>query len=402
MPTEEPTRPRPSNVIELHGLHHLHEGSTLVLSIAHHDPEDECYWLIGVSDALTIAEFLDVLRICLANGTPSAATELLFYDPATSALADAESPLYFYFAELGDAATVEIVTTAGTARATGTGGVSAAATPEVTPLSIELIEAFLRDSGTPEALCIGGGTDIDIDSINAALTGEDRTQSVLATVRPPVRSIIDRSGIFDFVPLLQALDLTRPLTLDAATLAQCRHLPVHEGIQPAQGDISSSQTDGTAEQGAGDAPRELSDTTPGDAPPGINHPTPGDVACEINHPTLGDVPLGPSGPTPGIDAAWTLILCAATLGPDDLRAEIAEQTMAALGWVNDDGSPLAYHDIILLGEPTTSALAELGVDGEHGTSPVERLELCRAILAAEWVLAESAGEDPHQTQPSIP
>ena len=124
---------------------------------------------------------------------------------------------------------------------------------------LDVREAFARDEATPDALCIGGSGTIDglwrggrvvnvaapggvgrgggrggdagaaagdprggnagnpgsaaggpdIAAINELLTGEQSIRNTLATARDDVVDLIERSGVFEFVPLLQALDLRR-------------------------------------------------------------------------------------------------------------------------------------------------------------------------------------------------
>jgi len=85
----------------------------------------------------------------------------------------------------------------------------------------------------PRALCVGGsgafgGVEFDLAGINAELTGTTTIREVLAATHPAVRDIIDRSGIFDFVPLLQALDLGRAVDLPPSVQAELAELPVEE------------------------------------------------------------------------------------------------------------------------------------------------------------------------------
>lgn len=94
---------------------------------------------------------------------------------------------------------------------------------------LHCLEIYPRDNGTPRALCIGGsgGFTIDFDqaAINAELTGTDTIRSVLSHVRPEVIDLVDRTGVFDFIPLLQALELHRDTLIDAPTTRACRALP---------------------------------------------------------------------------------------------------------------------------------------------------------------------------------
>ncbi|MCK7675955.1 hypothetical protein [Corynebacterium pygosceleis] len=102
---------------------------------------------------------------------------------------------------------------------------------------IEVIESYPRDRGTPRALCIGGsgslppdgsGPQFDPADINAELTGTETITSTLALVDEAVSDLINRSRIFDFIPLLQALDLARPVHLDDRTRTVLDTLPLEE------------------------------------------------------------------------------------------------------------------------------------------------------------------------------
>ena len=98
-------------------------------------------------------------------------------------------------------------------------------------VTLTAVESYPRDAGTPRALCVGGsgafgGGEFDLAGINAALTGTTTIRSVLEVTEPAVRDIITRSGIFDFVPLLQALDLLRGGGLPRGTVELLHRLPV--------------------------------------------------------------------------------------------------------------------------------------------------------------------------------
>ncbi|ANE02943.1 hypothetical protein [Corynebacterium crudilactis] len=102
-------------------------------------------------------------------------------------------------------------------------------------INLHCVEFYPRDNGTPRALCIGGsgglGTDFDQASINAELTGTDTIRDVLSSVRPEVIDLVDRTGVFDFIPLLQALDLKREPLIDAIRHRTCRTLPVENSAE---------------------------------------------------------------------------------------------------------------------------------------------------------------------------
>ncbi|MDY5784834.1 hypothetical protein [Corynebacterium sp.] len=72
--------------------------------------------------------------------------------------------------------------------------------------------AYPRDAATPNAVCIAGAGDFtdapfDITEVNRRLVGDDTANGVLATIHPEARDVITRSRMFDFVLLLQALDV---------------------------------------------------------------------------------------------------------------------------------------------------------------------------------------------------
>ena len=99
--------------------------------------------------------------------------------------------------------------------------------------TIEVTEIYPRDGGSPQALCIGGsnsfpGSDFDLTTINSALTGQDAIDEALQLVKDPVHSLIERSMLFDFVPLVQAMDLAREVELDADKKVVIAKLPLED------------------------------------------------------------------------------------------------------------------------------------------------------------------------------
>ncbi|WIM67871.1 hypothetical protein QP027_00235 [Corynebacterium breve] len=102
---------------------------------------------------------------------------------------------------------------------------------------LHLGEKWPRDEGTPRALCIGGigefqGRPFDLTDVNAELTGTDTVQQVLSNARGEVCRVIERTRIFDFVPLLQAMDLERPTAVDAETREILAELPLEQDDEP--------------------------------------------------------------------------------------------------------------------------------------------------------------------------
>ncbi|SES04364.1 hypothetical protein [Corynebacterium cystitidis] len=87
-----------------------------------------------------------------------------------------------------------------------------------------------RDEDTPRLLCVGGvgelpGSSFDLAEINASLVDERVVDSVLAATRPDVRDVIERAKIFDFIPLLQAIDLDRHVDLSSPVESALESLP---------------------------------------------------------------------------------------------------------------------------------------------------------------------------------
>ncbi|QPK79250.1 hypothetical protein G7Y31_00475 [Corynebacterium lizhenjunii] len=95
--------------------------------------------------------------------------------------------------------------------------------------TLSVADCYPRDAGTPQALCVGGsgsfGAGFDIADINAQLTGAETADTVLSHARAEVRDLVDRSQLSDFISLLQAVDLARPVTLPPHTRAALASLP---------------------------------------------------------------------------------------------------------------------------------------------------------------------------------
>lgn len=179
---------------------------------------------------------------------------------------------------------------------------------------IEVIDAYPRDQGTPRALCLGGSgslgsVEFDLPLINQELTGRNTIDSVLSLTKPQLRAMIERAELFDFVPLLQAIDLTQA--------SHSLNLPLPLERDPA-----------------------------------------------------------------ARDAFWSLVLVLACFAEPAVTDELLETTMATLGWVEDDGSPLTAPAIRALCAESLQQLARVGAYGRFAKSPVERLDIYRELLAA--------------------
>ncbi|QTH59694.1 hypothetical protein J5O04_00655 [Corynebacterium hindlerae] len=178
-------------------------------------------------------------------------------------------------------------------------------------VDVRVVDAYPRDEGTPRALCIGGAgslnDDFNLATVNTELTGRETVSAVLSLAHPELRELIERGSLYDFVPLLQAIDL-------------------RQALQPAS-----------------------------------EFPLESDPAAR--------------------DAYWAMVLVLSCFSDPDMSDQLLEGTMAALGWVEDDGSPLTAAAIRALCSSSLARLAELGAYGRHAKSPVDRLEIYRNLLA---------------------
>lgn len=185
-------------------------------------------------------------------------------------------------------------------------------------ITIETIDSYPRDAGTPQALCVGGSggfddADFNPSIINARLTGKDTIRRVLSHAVPNIRRIIERTRLFDFVALLQAIDLSRDVSLTPEAEKICRQLPLET------------------------EPRS-------------------------------------------IDAFWSTILGLSCLSGDELGDEVTETTMAALGWGCPQGGKLAGPAIRELCRDSLQALSSIGAYRSDALSVVDRLDIYRRLL----------------------
>lgn len=317
------------NIVAFPGVRVAAEPATLIIGAVLNEEPKVVHRQFGINDRLTLRELSDALRI-------------MFGWPGESA------PVKF---TLDGVASRGVVAGPGAARGrtAGRGGVAAEETVSVTVPQdtvigdvlqdvgdtltwhwglwdhrLDVREAFARDEATPDALCIGGSGTIDapadgpdIAAINERLTGEQSILNTLSTAREDVVDLIERSGVFEFVPLLQALDLKRSPggTCTPEECARMRALPAED---------------------------------------------PGDAA--------------------GRDAALATILCLSALTDEDIRHDVTSHVMDSLGWVADDGTPLTGEDVEELCPSTWAVLEELGIVGEEQVGAVAKLDLLREAL----------------------
>lgn len=291
------------------------ESLTVILQVSNVRDDAEVHRHIGINDALTFAQLHEVLVTC--------------FD-----LPPEESPWHFYRvdkdADKGvdkDAASTRADQRTESRRIDPSHHVAEFLWREeevveftwgLWDFSLTVADIYPRDSGTPQALCVGGsgsfpGSRFDLTAINAELTGQAVIDEVLTYLTPPARGIIERSRLFDFVPLLQALDLSRDVELSPEILQKLSTLP-----------------------------REVT--------------------------------------TEGHDAFWSVVLGLACMGAQDLMDAVTVTSMEALGWIDDDGEELTADEIWGMCEASTAVLASVGAWGPEAAAPVDRLDIFRAVL----------------------
>ena len=168
------------------------EPLTVICQVSNVSADVEVHRQIGFSDALTFEQLHHVLEVCFG-------------------LPDEDSPWHFF--EHHEARGARIDPKHQVSEFLWREGVQLDYVWGLWDFSLVVVDIYPRDSGTPESLCVGGSgaftQPFDLTAINAQLTGQETIDEVLNIVTPPVRALIQRSKLFDFVPLLQALDLER-------------------------------------------------------------------------------------------------------------------------------------------------------------------------------------------------
>lgn len=159
-------------------------GSTLVVRVSTMKADEEIYRYIGLDEDLALAEVPRV--IATAFSLPDAPPAPAHFAGAPGAAAPGT---------LGEALRDGFSFTWGLWR-----------------FDLELAQRHPRDGATPPAVCIAGAGDLggepfDIAAVNRRLIGDDRADDILRAVRPELRDVIVRSRMFDYVLLLQALDV---------------------------------------------------------------------------------------------------------------------------------------------------------------------------------------------------
>ncbi|HCT14304.1 MAG TPA: hypothetical protein DIW82_05790 [Corynebacterium nuruki] len=109
------------------------------------------------------------------------------------------------------------------------------------PISVTTAGTMPRDGHTPDAVCLAGSFapdpgaaadhpagvpgDVDLAAVNVALAGKETVDEVLAELDPELADLIRAGALYEFIPLLQALDLERPAQVPDRTRAVLAGLP---------------------------------------------------------------------------------------------------------------------------------------------------------------------------------
>lgn len=188
---------------------------TVVLQVGNIRADGETHRQIGVSDSLQLSDLRQVLVVCFSlDALPGAEpSPWHFHSSVGDEVLEPDDPIHRHLGQVGDTLTFHW---------------------GLWQFQVTAAHTWLRDDDTPWALCVGGSgrfgdVPFDIAAINAELTGTDITRSVLVLTNDAVRSIIERSRIFDLVPLLQAVDLSRDVNLPETVCTRLRELPVEDG-----------------------------------------------------------------------------------------------------------------------------------------------------------------------------
>lgn len=283
------------HVIDLDAVR-LRKQATVILQVANVRADAEVHRQIGVTDALTFAELHRILAVCFALPDEGAPWHFFQHGDARGERIDPDHTLAEFLRRPGDQVDY----------AWG-----------LWDFQLMVADTYPRDADTPRALCVGGsgsfGRPFDITAVNAALTGRKTITAVLDQAAPPVRDLVQRTKLYDFVPLLQAIDLGREVQLPPAADAALATLP-----------------------------REVTEE--------------------------------------GRDAFWAAVLALSCLADEELMDSIMETVLEALGWADDDGSPLNADAARELCAASLSVLADVGACGPHQKAPVDRLDIFRALL----------------------
>lgn len=230
---------------------------TLLVLAEHHSPSRGFYTrALGLNDRLSVAE--TVRAVLIAFDWPGAARML--DEPADTAT---DVPTWSLQARRSDRLRVYSRTAGpvGTPLdvALGRDG-TATLLVEGTVITLTTAGAMARDEHTPDAVCLAGEfvpesregpqrtgrtvapnalvfasdaaqdevnpRDVDLAAVNVALTGEETVEQILSGIAPELRELLLDGNLYEFTPLLQALDMERPAQVPEVNRRELDRLPV--------------------------------------------------------------------------------------------------------------------------------------------------------------------------------
>lgn len=177
-----------------------------ILSIGQEDVQRH----IGINDSKTLDDLHSVLDICFNFTKEPSPWKFI----AEETLNEAD-PIYFHLSVPGESIRYRY---------------------GLWTISVSVVDSIVRDDSTPQAVCIGGDGDMpdepfSTSKINEQITAVSGDLNVLEHVRGEVAELIERSGVYDFLPLLQALGLSKPSQVEVEDVQRLRDLPVEENRQ---------------------------------------------------------------------------------------------------------------------------------------------------------------------------
>lgn len=193
----------------------VREPMTVIVQASNIRDDAEVHRHIGVNDAITLAELHEVLVTCFDMPDEDSPWHFFEHEAARGTRISPQHQVSEFLWHEGD----QIDYTWG-----------------LWDFSLVVAEVYPRDGGTPQALCVGGsgsfpGSQFDLTQVNAALTGQETITAVLTQAAPAVRDVIERSRLYDFVPLLQAMDLSRRVELTPEVERRVRRLPREKSME---------------------------------------------------------------------------------------------------------------------------------------------------------------------------
>lgn len=178
---------------------------TCMLHVVNEGPDGIVQRQIGISDELTVSDLSTVIGVCFS--LPEVSTPAQFL--AGEVVLPPDEQIRLHLGHAGDS----LVFMWG-----------------LWEFNISTAVTWPRDEETPTALCVGGDGEfaekpLDLTAINATLTGAKMTRETLDKAKPEVHNVIKRSGLSDFVPLLQAFDLSRECEVKPSIRERLETLP---------------------------------------------------------------------------------------------------------------------------------------------------------------------------------